>query len=315
MEAVVANLIEPGDSILVGTSGIWGERVSDMSARFGATVTQVTPDVAVGGGSIPVEKIVKSIEEIKPTVVFLVQGESSTGVHQNLDRRIGEACRAHGSLLVVDTVASLGGVPFYADEWLVDAGYSGSQKVLSAPPGAAPLFFGERALAKLKARKTPPATYNLDLNLIGTYWGWFLPEGRPRSYHHTGMVSTWYAMREALAVLAGQGTLEESWKRHATMSSRLWSGLKELGLKPFPASPEDALATVNTIVVPEGVDWAALCAHALSEYSLEIAGGLGPTAGKVWRVGVMGRNACPECVDLVVSAFRSGLEKQGWAKK
>ena len=312
MEAVVANLLEPGDSILVGTSGIWGERVSDMASRFGARVSQLAPD-APRGGSIPVAKIVEAIGREKPTVVFLVQGESSTGVHQNLGPEIGRACRAAGSLLVVDSVASLGGVPFYADEWLVDAGYAGSQKVLSAPPGAAPLFFGERALEKLARRKTPPATYNLDLNLVGTYWGWFLPE-KPRSYHHTGMVSMWYAMREALAVLREEtgGKLEASWERHSAMAARLWAGLTELGLKPFPASPEDALATVNTIVVPEGVDWAALCAHALKEYHLEIAGGLGPTAGKVWRVGVMGRNACPECVDLVVAAFRSGLAAQGW---
>lgn len=110
------------------------------------------------------------------------------------------------------------------------------------------------------------------------------------------------------------GKLEASWERHSAMAARLWEGLSDLGLEPFPASPEDALATVNTIVVPEGVDWAALCAHALAEYHLEIAGGLGPTAGKVWRVGVMGRNACPECVDLVVAAFRSGLAAQGWEK-
>ena len=314
MEAVVANLLEPGDSILVGTSGIWGERVSDMASRFGARVSQLAPD-APRGGSIPVAKIVEAIGREKPTVVFLVQGESSTGVHQNLGPEIGRACRAAGSLLVVDSVASLGGVPFYADEWLVDAGYAGSQKVLSAPPGAAPLFFGERALEKLARRKTPPATYNLDLNLVGTYWGWFLPE-KPRSYHHTGMVSMWYAMREALAVLREEsgGKLEASWQRHSAMAARLWAGLSELGLEPFAAGPEDALATVNTIVVPEGVDWAALCAHALAEYHLEIAGGLGPTAGKVWRVGVMGRNACPECVDLVVAAFRSGLAAQGWSK-
>ena len=314
MEAVVANLLEPGDSILVGTSGIWGERVSDMASRFGAQVSQLSPDAA-SGGSIPVPKSVEAIAKEKPTVVFLVQGESSTGVHQNLNPEIGKACRAAGSLLVVDSVASLGGVPFYADEWLVDAGYAGSQKVLSAPPGAAPLFLGERALEKLAKRKSKVGSYNLDLTLVGTYWGWFLPS-RPRAYHHTGMVSMWYAMREALAVLREEngGRLEATWERHAAMAARLWAGLTDLGLEPFAAAPEDALATVNTVVVPAGVDWAALCAHALQEYHLEIAGGLGPTAGKVWRVGVMGRNACPECVDLVISAFRSGLAAQGWSK-
>jgi alanine-glyoxylate transaminase/serine-glyoxylate transaminase/serine-pyruvate transaminase len=183
MEACIANLVEPGDTILIGNSGIWGDRVADMAARFGATVETIKP--AALGAAIDPAAVVDAIAATKPALVFLVQGESSTGVHQSL-AGVGPAARAAGALLVVDAVASLGGVPFFGDAWQVDAAYSGSQKVLSAPPGAAPLFFGERALAKLAARRTPPTSYNLDLNLVGQYWGWFAD--KPRAYHHTGIM-------------------------------------------------------------------------------------------------------------------------------
>ena len=264
-------------------------------------------------------------------------------------------CRANGTLLLVDTVCSLGGVPLYADDWAIDAIYSGSQKCLSAPPGAAPLMLNERAMQKLKNRKTkvrggdgamvvgwwlsvglrswrrggcwrwraavlrlaacvscsarvhlptfsnasprpdPPThcrcrrsplqvrSYYLDLNLVGDYWGWF----GGRSYHHTGLVSMWYAMREALAIVSEEG-LVASWARHEAVHKQLWEGLTAMGLEPYVANPEHRLVTVNTIKVPAGVDWAALCKNAMDKYNVEIAGGLGPTAGKIFRVGLMG---------------------------
>eukprot|EP00884_Botryococcus_braunii_P004442 jgi/Botrbrau1/1399/Bobra.0063s0099.2 len=304
MEAVIANLVEPGEKVLIGNSGIWGQRAAELASRFQAEVI----NLEVGaGGSVPFEDLRSSVETLKPAVVFLVQGESSTGVHQSL-AGVGQLCRDNGALLVVDTVASLGGVPFFGDEWLVDAAYSGTQKVLSAPPGGAPLFFGERAFEKLRKRKSPPATYNLDLNLIGDYWGWF----KKRFYHHTGMVSNWYGVREALAIVGERG-LPALWKRHQEMHDRLWAGLKSLGLEPYVEQPDDRLVTVNTIKVPTGVDWAKLTAFAMSEYHLEIAGGLGPSAGHVWRIGIMGYNAEPENVDLVLLAFKEGLAQQGFS--
>eukprot|EP00879_Flechtneria_rotunda_P027726 GHRR01029715.1.p1 GENE.GHRR01029715.1~~GHRR01029715.1.p1 ORF type:complete len:219 (+),score=76.37 GHRR01029715.1:723-1379(+) len=215
-------------------------------------------------------------------------------------------CKRTGTLLLVDTVCSLGGVPLFADKWGIDCIYSGSQKCLSGPPGAAPFFFSERALEKLHSRKTKPATFNLDLNMIGDYWGWY---GK-RFYHHTGPVSTFYAMREALALVAEEG-LEAMWDRHLAGHQELWDGLKQLGLKPFVEDEADRLITVNTIQVPEGVDWAAIVKNAMDKYQLEIAGGLGPTAGKVWRIGVMGYNAKPQNVALVIEAFRDGLRQQG----
>jgi len=142
------------------------------------------------------------------------------------------------------------------------------------------------------------------MNLVGDYWGWY----GSRSYHHTGMVSMWYAMREALALVAEEG-LENMWKRHEDVHKQLWEGLSALGLEPFVEDPNDRLCTVNTIKVPEGVDWAAVCKNAMDKYNVEIAGGLGPTVGKVWRIGLMGYNATPANVALVIDAFADGLKK------
>lgn len=305
MEACIANLVEPGDKVVVGNMGIWGERVVEMSKRFRGNVIDLK---VPAGTTLGYDLLKKTLEAEKPAVLFLCQGESSTGTHQNL-QGLGEICKRTGTILLVDTVCSLGGVPLFADAWGIDAIYSGSQKVLSGPPGGAPLFLSERALNKIKSRKTPPATYNLDLNLVGDYWGWF---GK-RSYHHTGMVSTWYAMREALALVSEEG-LDACWKRHHDLHLHLWEGLHSMGLKSYVEKDEDRLATVNTIKVPEGVDWAALIKNAMDTYSVEIAGGLGPSMGKVWRVGIMGYNARPQNVELVLQCFRDGLKKQGKLK-
>lgn len=302
MEACIANLVEPGETVVVGNKGIWGARVVDMATRYHAKVVDLKVDA---GKTFTFKQLKEAVETHKPALLFLCQGESSSGTHQSL-AGLGELCEQNGTLLLVDTVCSLGGVPLFADHWKVDAIYSGSQKVLGGPPGGAPLFFGERAMKKLATRKTLPATYNLDMNLIGDYWGWF---GK-RSYHHTGMVSTWYAMREALAIVQETG-LENLWANHERLHKELWAGLTEMGLQPFVEDPDSRLVTVNTIKVPEGVDWAAVVANAMDKYSVEIAGGLGPTVGKVWRVGIMGFNATDANVELVLASFRDGLKKQG----
>eukprot|EP00887_Chlorella_sp_A99_P000709 scaffold5.g709.t1 len=300
MEMCIANLLEPGETLLVGNNGIWGTRVADMAERYGANVVELKTGP---GRTFSLEELTAAVQQHKPAVLFLAQGESSTGAHQSL-AGLGDLCRRTGTLLLVDAVCSLGGVPLFADKWGIDAVYTGSQKCLSAPPGAAPVMFSERAVAKIHSRKTKVRSYYLDLNLVGDYWGWY----GSRSYHHTGMVSMWYAMREALAIVAEEG-LSNMWTRHAAAHAQLWEGLTALGLEPFVEHPEDRLATV-----PPGVDWAALSKLAMDKYSVEIAGGLGGTVGKVWRVGVMGANAKPATVELVLAAFKDGLRQQGFAK-
>lgn len=306
MEAAIANLVEPGETVVIGNKGIWGARVCDMAERFGANVIDMKVEP---GKTFSLDVMTEYLQKHKPALLFLCQGESSTGVQQNL-AGIGDVCRQTGTLLLVDTVCSLGGVPLFADEWKIDCIYSGSQKCLSAPPGGAPLMLNDRAMDKLKNRKTKVRSYYLDMNLVGDYWGWY----GSRSYHHTGMVSMWYAMREALALVAEEG-LPAMWERHQKVHEQLWEGLSKMGLEPFVEDPKDRLCTVNTIKVPEGVDWAAVVKNSMDTYNVEIAGGLGPTIGKVWRVGLMGYNARAVNVEMVLAAFEDGLQQQGFLKK
>lgn len=304
MEACISNLVEAGDTVLVGNSGIWGQRVCDMAERYGAKVINLE---VPAGTSVPLAKVKEALDEHKPALYFVCQGESSTGVHQSL-AGLGDACRKVNCLLLVDTVCSLGGVPFFADDWGIDAMYSGSQKCLGGPPGAAPLMFGERAMAKLQARTTKVRSYYFDLNLVGDYWGWY----NKRFYHHTGMVNTWYAMREALAIVADE-SLPKMWSRHRACHDQLWEGLTEMGLEPFVENEDERLVTVNTIKVPDGIDWAGVVGNCMDKYSVEIAGGLGPTAGRIWRVGLLGYNANTANTQLVLDAIKDGLKKQGRA--
>lgn len=168
------------------------------------------------------------------------------------------------------------------------------------------MFFSERALQAVQARKTKCRSFNVDLTMVGDQWGWF----DKRFYHHTTAISTLYAMREALALVAEEG-LDAMWQRHCDMHTMLWDGLKTLKLTPFVKNDADRLITVNTINVPQGVDWAAVCKNAMDKYSVEIAGGLGPTAGQIWRVGLMGFNCRPQNVEIVLTALEDGLKQQG----
>jgi len=308
MEMTLFNLLERGDAMVVGVNGLWGQRVADIGRRLGCVVTEIQPQ----GGRLtftPAE-VEAAVKAAGAKVFFVCQGESSTGAHQSM-AGLSDAVRRGNpdGLLLVDTVCSLGGVPLEVDAWGVDAVYSGSQKCLSGPPGAAPVFFSDRAMAAIERRATPVASFNMDARLVGDYWGWY---GK-RSYHHTGSVSVFYAMREALSLVSGEG-MHASWARHQAMHERLWDGLTGLGLSPYVKDAGERLCTVNTIDVPEGVDFAAAVKHCMDEAGVEIAGGLGPSAGKAWRVGVMGANANPMCVDAVVSALGNALKAQGWSK-
>lgn len=299
MEAAFVNLIEPGTVVLVAVNGIWGERASDLATRMGADARTFSKPA---GENFSLTGIEKALEEHKPAFIFMVQGESSSGVVQPFEG-VGELCHKANCLLVVDTVASLGGEPFYMDKWGIDVVYTGSQKVLGAPPGTAPISFSPRAQARIAARKTPIASFYFDMNWLGNYWGC---DDQPRRYHHTAPISSIYALREALSLVAQEG-LEKCWERHRSCRDRLIAGLAKLGLKPF-ASEQARLTCVTTVAVPEGLDWKAVTTYAMLKHNVEIAGGLGPSAGRVWRIGLMGQNATPERVDRVLQVLGEAIE-------
>ncbi|KAH8270656.1 hypothetical protein KR044_000096 [Drosophila immigrans] len=301
MEAALCNLIEDNDIVLMGVSGVWGHRAADMARRYGADVRYLE---ASFGRALTLAEIRDAFEAHQPRVFFVAQGDSSTGILQQHIAEIGQLCRQHDCLLVVDVVASLGGTEFLMDEWKVDVAYTGSQKALGAPAGLTPISFSKRALATIKQRKTKPKVYYFDILLIGQYWGCY---GTPRIYHHTISSTLLFGLREALAHFCAMG-LKNVVQRHRECSARLQLGIEELGLELFVPHPEERLPTVNTIKVPFGVDWKKVADYAMRKYNLEISGGLGPTVGHVFRIGLMGENATLEKVDMVLSILNEAIQ-------
>jgi len=299
MECALVNLLEPGESLLVVHNGIWGQRAADLGNRLNLNVTTIrVPE----GGAATLEEFQKAVETHKPAVAFVCHGESSTGVLHPLEG-FGEVCRKNGALLLVDTVASLGAAPFHADGLLVDCVYAASQKVMNSPPGLAPISFGERALAKLRFRKSRVASFYFDALELGNYWGCFV---EPRRYHHTAPISLVYALRESLALLAKEG-LDHSVQRHATNVQLLYSTVHALGLELFVEQPNLRLPCLTTVKVPPGVDWLAVQKRVMS-LGIEIAGGLGPTVGKLWRIGTFGANSNPEVIKELGKVLSEALE-------
>ncbi|XP_033895064.3 alanine--glyoxylate aminotransferase-like [Acipenser ruthenus] len=300
MEAALYNAVERGETVLIGVNGIWGERAADISERMGADAKRL---VKLPGECFTLQEIEQALSKHKPVLFFITHGESSTGIAHPLDG-LGALCHKYNCLLLVDSVASLGGAPIYMDKQEIDILYSGSQKVLNAPPGTAPISFSERAKQKIFSRKTKPVSFYLDMGWLANYWGC---DGKPRVYHHTGPVSGFFALRESLAILAEQG-LENNWKHHQEMALYLHQGLEKLGLKLFVKDKNLRLPTVTTIAVPEGYDWRDITAYIMKNYSMEITGGLGPSVGMVLRVGLMGYNCTKANADLVLQALGDALQ-------
>jgi alanine-glyoxylate transaminase/serine-glyoxylate transaminase/serine-pyruvate transaminase len=296
MEATLANCVEPGDVVLIGVNGYFGERLCDMASRYGADVRRIEKS---WGQVFSVEEIGEALVQHKPVILGLVHAETSTGAVQPMEG-IGKLCREFGCLLLLDTVTSLGGVPVFLDRWHVDLAYSGSQKCISCPPGASPLTLGERALEKLNNRKSKVANWYLDMSMVGKYWG------NERTYHHTAPINMIYGFREALRLIAEEG-LEPRWERHRANAQMLWDGLAQLGVECHVAE-EFRLPSLTTALVPPGVDSKAVTVYLRDYYNIEIAAGLGQLAGKVWRIGLMGYNSRPENVTLLLSAMRRALE-------
>ncbi|HEY9762301.1 MAG TPA: alanine--glyoxylate aminotransferase family protein [Trichocoleus sp.] len=297
MEATLANVVEPGDVVLVGVKGYFGHRLVDMAGRYGADVRTINKP---WGEAFTLAELRSAMEAHRPQVLALVHAETSTGVRQPLEG-VGDLCREFDCLLIVDTVTSLGGVPIFLDAWKVDLAYSCSQKGLSCPPGMSPFTMNERAIAKLEGRKTKVANWYLDASLLKKYWG------SDRVYHHTAPVNMTYAIREALRLLAEEG-LEARWQRHQQTAEKLWDGLADLGLACH-VEQEFRLPTLTTVRVPEGVDAKAVGRTLLNDYNIEVGGGLGDLAGKVWRIGLMGYNSRPENVDTLLEAMGKVLSE------
>ncbi|WP_066381099.1 MULTISPECIES: alanine--glyoxylate aminotransferase family protein [unclassified Anabaena] len=295
MEATIANAVEPGDVVLIGVMGYFGNRLVDMAGRYGADVRTITKP---WGQVFTLAELRTALETHRPAILALVHAETSTGARQPLEG-VGELCREFGTLLLVDTVTSLGGVPIFLDAWGVDLAYSCSQKGLGCSPGASPFTMSSRAMEKLQNRRTKVANWYLDMNLLGKYWG------SERVYHHTAPINLYYGLREALRLIAEEG-LANCWQRHQKNVEYLWQRLEEIGLS-LHVEKEYRLPTLTTVCIPAGVDGKAVARQLLIEHGIEVGGGLGELAGKVWRVGLMGYNSRPENVDRLITALQQVL--------
>jgi alanine-glyoxylate transaminase/serine-glyoxylate transaminase/serine-pyruvate transaminase len=301
MEAALVNVVEPGDAVIVVAAGVFGTRMAEIVNRCGGRLVKL--DVP-WGETVEPERIEEALKkEGKVKAVALVHAETSTGAQQPMDG-LGKLCHQHGALLVVDTVTSLGGVPVEVDAWEADAVYSGTQKCLSCPPGLAPLTLSPRALEAVKARKTKVQSWYLDAGMVADYWA----EGK-RVYHHTAPISMVYALRESLRLVLEEG-LDARFARHRRHSAALMAGAAALGCAP-QAQEGRRLPSLNCVKVPAGIDEGAVRRSLLADHSIEIGGGLGPLAGKVWRIGLMGESARQENVLAVLAAIEQALAKQG----
>lgn len=302
MEACLVNLLEPGDTAIVGVNGVFGGRMVDIVERCGATPIRLE---APWGRIIEPEAVERALHQTpQAKLVALVHAETSTGAWQPLDD-IGRMVRASGMLFVVDTVTSLAGCPVRVDDWLIDACYSGTQKCLSCPPGLSPLTVGPRALETLRHRRTAVQSWYLDLTMIERYWG------EERVYHHTAPISMNYALLEALSVVEEEG-LAARWARHERHHHALKAGVAAMGLE-LAAQEGHQLWMLNSVRIPDGVDDGAVRKALLEGFGLEIGGGLGPLKGKIWRIGLMGESSTEANVLLLLSALERVLPACGYA--
>jgi alanine-glyoxylate transaminase/serine-glyoxylate transaminase/serine-pyruvate transaminase len=300
MEATVASLLEPGDEIVVCVNGYFGERMCEMTSRIGAKCIRVD---AEWGKPMDIDKVRAAWNGSKARAIFAVQAETSTGVLQSLAplRKIADE---RDGLLLIDAVTSLGAHEVAVDKNGIDGCYSGTQKGLSCPPGLSPVTFSERALEKIKNRKTKPGAWYLDVGLVAHYWG------NERTYHHTAPVTMNYALREGLRIIVEEG-LEARRRRHELNHRALVAGVEAMGLK-MHVDPDHRLWTLNTVRIPDGVDDMRVRRNLLEEFNIEIGGGLGVLKGRVWRVGLMGGGSTANNVLLFLAALEKCLAVEGF---
>jgi alanine-glyoxylate transaminase/serine-glyoxylate transaminase/serine-pyruvate transaminase len=300
MEMCFVNLVEPGDKVIVCVNGVFGGRMLENVKRTGGVPVVVEDDWGKPVTVAKVEQALRDHPDVK--VLAFVHAETSTGAQSDA-KSLAALAQKHGAITIMDCVTSLGGTPVLIDEWGIDAAYSGSQKCLSCTPGLSPVTFSERAIEKVKARKSAVQSWFLDLNLVLGYW----QSAGKRTYHHTAPINPLYGLHEALVILSEEG-LENAWARHRAMHEKLRDGLQGMGLN-FVVEESARLPQLNSVWVPEGADDAAARAKLLAEFNLEIGAGLGALASKVWRIGLMGYSAKQQNVDFCLKAVRSVLHK------
>lgn len=292
MEACFVNLVEPGDTVIIGVNGVFGERMCEVARRCGADIIRVE---APWGDPIDPQALLEAqVRAPHARLVAVVHAETSTGVRSDIEPL--RALRETDTLLLVDTVTGLAGIPVEVDEWGIDACYSGTQKCLGVPPGLAPLTFSARAIERVRTRATPPQSWYLDLGLIGDY------VGSARRYHHTAPVAMVVALHAGLGVLLEEG-IEASWRRHAAVGTRLQQELAGLGFTML-AREGHRLPQLTAARLPDGSDEAALRRVLLERWGIEVGGGLGAFAGTAWRVGLMGHGARERNVTTLCGAIR-----------
>jgi alanine-glyoxylate transaminase / serine-glyoxylate transaminase / serine-pyruvate transaminase len=294
METTVANLVGDGTRVLSIVGGYFADRLALMSQRYGGQVTRLEYE---WGRAVDPDAVRRALKANAADVITVVHAETSTGVLNPVEQVAGIA-REHGALTIVDAVTSLGGHPLDLRAWGISAAYSCAQKCVGAPSGMAPVAFAPDALARrVKAR-----SFSFDLTLLEDYW-------LRRKYHHTICASLIYALREALAMVEEEG-LEARWARHERHHRALAAGVQAMGLALLPPEPE-RLWTLNAVRVPDAVDEAAVRRQLLQQFDIEVGAGLGPLAGRIWRVGLMGASSTPGIIVLFLGAFESVLRAQG----
>lgn len=302
-EACIINLLEPGDKCVICINGVFGGRMKAMAERCGAQV--ITVEQAWGRAVDP--QALRATLQAHPDAVLVgfVHAETSTGALSDAETLAGVA-QEFDCLVLADTVTSLAGVPVRIDEWGLDAVYSGTQKCLSCPPGLGPVSLNERALERVRSRRTPVQSWFMDFAPLIDYW-----QGEKRVYHHTAPVNALYGLAESLAIVLEEG-MPATWQRHRQAHEALAAGLQAMGLKMAVPAAERA-PQLNAVEIPDGVDDASIRSSLLDQFGLEIGAGLGPLAGRIWRIGLMGQSATLENVQFCLSSLSSALEAQGHA--
>ncbi len=297
MEFLLVNFLEPGDTLVVGVNGVFGGRIASLSEKLGANVIRVEQE---WGRAVDVEIFNQAIREHRPKIAALVNGETSTGVYQNVDG-IAAVCRESDTLFFIDCVTSLAGMPVSIDEWGVDVAFSGTQKCLGVPPGLAPVTISDRALEVYRKRSRPTPSFYFDLDAILAY----VDGDGGRSYHHTAPISMAFALETALQEIVDEG-LEARWARHADAAAYLREQLGAFGFAPVVPEGE-RLNPLTTLHLPEGFDEAKVRGALLKDHDIEVGAGLGPLAGKIWRIGLMASNASRDSVDTLIGALKDYL--------